>query len=81
MSNKILIVLTNHDTIGKSNQKTGAYFSEFTHPHEQFIKTGFEVDFASPLGGKVPLDGVNLEDSVNKEFMENSQNWHKLQSL
>jgi putative intracellular protease/amidase len=80
MSNKILIVLTSQSTIGNTNQKTGAYLSEFTHPHEQFVRAGFEVDFASPLGGKAPLDGINLQDSINKTFMENPQNLHKIQN-
>ncbi len=77
---KIIIVLTSHDQLGSTGKKTGAYLSEITHPYEEFIKAGYEVDFVSPKGGKAPLDGVDLNDPINAKWMKNSQFTKKLET-
>lgn len=71
MNNKILIVLTSHSQLGNTGKPTGAFLKEFTHPHKVFLDAGYDVDFASPKGGKVPIDGFDLSDSTNKDFIEN----------
>lgn len=73
MSKKALIVLTSQDTIGNTTKKTGAYLIEFTNMFFKFLEKGYQIDFASPKGGKTPLDGVNLENPINKNFMENPE--------
>ncbi|MEB3181493.1 MAG: type 1 glutamine amidotransferase domain-containing protein [Nostocaceae cyanobacterium] len=73
MSKKVLIVVTSHDSLGDTDRKTGFYLSEVTHPYDVFTSAGFDVDFVSPKGGKAPIDGVNLEDPLNKAFLENPQ--------
>lgn len=45
-----------------TNSKPGAWLQEIVHPCEVFESHGFGVDFASPLGGMVPLDGINADD-------------------
>ena len=72
---KILVVLTNHDTLGESGIPTGTWLSEVTHFYDVVAKAGFEVDFVSPKGGEVPLDPISLKlnDPINKEFMENPE--------
>jgi putative intracellular protease/amidase len=67
---KILIVLTSHDSLGNTGRATGAYLSEITHAPAAFAEHGMEIEFASPKGGKAPLDGVDLADAVNARFME-----------
>ncbi len=69
---KVLFVLTNHATLGDTGRTTGFYLSEVAHPYAVFAKADIEVDFVSPLGGKAPMDGINLEDALNKSFLENS---------
>jgi putative intracellular protease/amidase len=69
---KVLFVLTNHATLGNTGRATGFYLSEVTHPYAVFAKADIEVDFVSPLGGKAPMDGIDLEDQLNKAFLENS---------
>jgi putative intracellular protease/amidase len=71
MTNKILIALTSHSQLGNTGKPTGAFLKEFTHPHKVFLDAGYAVDFASPQGGKVPIDGFDLSDETNKQFMEN----------
>jgi putative intracellular protease/amidase len=70
---KILIILTNHNLLGNTGKSTGAYLSEFTHPYSKFIAAEFEVEFASPIGGDIPIIGINLEDPINKMVFEDSK--------
>ncbi len=71
MTNKILIVLTSHSQLGNTGKPTGAFLKEFTDPQKVFVDAGYTVDFASPKGGIVPIDGMNLDDQTNKSFLEN----------
>jgi len=70
--NKILFVLTNHSDLGNTGEKTGFYLSELTHPWEVLTSSGYEVDFVSPNGGLCPIDGYDLNDPINKKFVESS---------
>jgi putative intracellular protease/amidase len=72
---KILMVLTNHDTLSDSGKLTGYWLSEVSHFYDVVTRAGYEVDFVTPRGGKSPLDpiSVKLNDQVNREFMENPQ--------
>jgi len=53
---KILIVLTSHDRLGHSGEKTGFWLEEFAAPYYAFVDAGAEVTLASPAGGQPPLD-------------------------
>lgn len=53
---KILIVLTSHDELGETGEKTGFWLEEFAAPYYVFKDAGAELTLASPLGGKPPLD-------------------------
>ncbi|MBV6626296.1 MAG: type 1 glutamine amidotransferase domain-containing protein [Rivularia sp. (in: Bacteria)] len=72
-SQKILIVLTNHNKLGNTGKKTGFYLDEVAHPYAVFTKAGFKVDFVSPTGEEAPIDpkSYNLDDPLNKQFVEN----------
>jgi putative intracellular protease/amidase len=72
-SQKVLIVLTSHDTLGDTGKETGFYLPEVTHPLEAFTKAGLMVDFVSPKGGKAPMVGIDLEDPLNKAFLDDSE--------
>jgi putative intracellular protease/amidase len=67
---KVLIVLTSHDTLGNTGKETGFYLPEVTHPDAVFEAAGFAVDFVSPKGGKAPMVGVDLQDPLNKAFLD-----------
>jgi putative intracellular protease/amidase len=79
---KILMVVTNHDTLGDSGKPTGYWLSEVTHFYDVVAKAGYQVDFVSPRGGKAPLDPISLklDDPANKEFMEDPQLTARLES-
>jgi putative intracellular protease/amidase len=70
MTRRILIAVTSHDQKGATGEPTGAYLPEITHPLDVFTKAGYEVDFVSVKGGKVPLDGVDRKDPVNAAFLD-----------
>jgi len=59
---KILMVLTSHDKLGNTGEKTGFWLEEFAAPYYAFIDAGADVTLASPKGGQPPLDPTSDED-------------------
>ena len=53
---KILIVLTSHDQLGTTGQKTGFWLEEFAAPYYVFKDADADITIASPKGGQPPLD-------------------------
>lgn len=53
---KILMVLTSHDRLGDTGEKTGFWLEEFAAPYYVFKAAGAQVVLASPKGGQPPLD-------------------------
>ena len=58
---KILIVLTSHDRLGETGNKTGFWLEEFAAPYFIFKDAGAEITLASPAGGQPPLDPKSNE--------------------
>ncbi|UXC38335.1 type 1 glutamine amidotransferase domain-containing protein [Cupriavidus gilardii] len=53
---KLLIVLTSHDRLGDTGQKTGFWLEELAAPYYVFRDQGVDITLASPQGGQPPLD-------------------------
>lgn len=53
---KILMVLTSHDELGNTGNKTGFWLEEFAAPYFAFKDAGAHITLASPAGGQPPLD-------------------------
>jgi putative intracellular protease/amidase len=53
---KILMVLTSHDQLGDTGNKTGFWLEEFAAPYYAFQDAGAAITLASPMGGQPPLD-------------------------
>jgi putative intracellular protease/amidase len=53
---KILIVLTSHDQLGVTGEKTGFWLEEFAAPYYVLKDAGALLKLASPKGGQPPLD-------------------------
>lgn len=53
---KILMVLTSHDRLGETGEKTGFWLEELAAPYWRFHDAGAEIVLASPRGGQLPLD-------------------------
>ncbi|CAH1045359.1 type 1 glutamine amidotransferase domain-containing protein [Halomonas sp. TD01] len=68
MSKRILVVLTSHDQLGDTGEKTGFWLEELAAPYYVFKDAGAEVTLASPKGGQPPLDPKSdAEDSQTDE--------------
>jgi putative intracellular protease/amidase len=52
----ILMVVTSHDQLGNTGNKTGFWLEEFVAPYYTFLDAGAQVTVASPKGGQPPLD-------------------------
>lgn len=66
---RALIVLTSCDRLGATGKPTGAYLAEITHVYSQLARADVPVDFVSPRGGRIPLDGVDGRDADNAAFL------------
>jgi putative intracellular protease/amidase len=67
---KVLIPVTNHATLGETDQANGTYAPELTHALREIQSAGYDYDIASIKGGKAPLYGTDIEgDSVNTEIL------------
>ncbi|AJR04229.1 type 1 glutamine amidotransferase domain-containing protein [Siansivirga zeaxanthinifaciens] len=53
---KILFVLTSHDKLGNTNEKTGFWVEEFASPYYTLLDKGAEITIATPKGGAAPID-------------------------
>lgn len=53
---KVLFVLTSHDQLGNTGEKTGFWIEEFASPYYALTDKGVEVTLASPKGGQPPID-------------------------
>lgn len=53
---RILMVLTSHDQLGDTGEKTGFWLEEFTAPYYTLKDAGASITLASPKGGQPPLD-------------------------
>jgi putative intracellular protease/amidase len=58
---KVLMVLTSHDQLGTTGQKTGFWLEEFAAPYYAFKDAGAAITIASPKGGQPPLDPKSSE--------------------
>jgi putative intracellular protease/amidase len=57
----VLIVLTSHDRLGDTGEKTGFWLEEFASPYYRLKDSGARVTLASPAGGQPPLDPKSAE--------------------
>ncbi len=53
---KVLFILTSHDELGDTGNKTGFWIEEFASPYYFLKDKGVEITLASPKGGQPPID-------------------------
>jgi putative intracellular protease/amidase len=74
---KILMVLTSHDQLGASGQKTGFWLEELAAPYFVFKDAGAEIILASPKGGMPPLDpksdAPDLQTDATRRFQTDAE--------
>jgi putative intracellular protease/amidase len=55
-ADRILIVLTSHDALGSTGEKTGFWLEELASPYYVLKDAGARITLASPKGGQPPVD-------------------------
>ncbi len=58
---KVLLVLSSHDRLGDTGEKTGYWYEEMAAPYYRLRDAGVEVVLASPKGGQPPMDPMSDE--------------------
>ena len=64
---KVLFVLTSHDKLGNTGEKTGFWIEEFAAPYYELADKGVIITIASPLGGQPPIDPKSSDPSSATE--------------
>lgn len=71
---KVLIPVTNHATLGTTDQANGTYAPELTHVVDVFKQQNIDFDIISIQGGKAPLYGTDMEgDEVNNRILADEE--------
>jgi putative intracellular protease/amidase len=88
---KILMVLTSHDQLGDTGNKTGFWLEEFAAPYYAFQDAGAAITLASPMGGQPPLDpksdAEGAQTDATRRFNKDADaqavlaNTHKLKEM
>lgn len=76
---KVLFVLTSHDQLGTTGEKTGFWIEEFATPYYELVDRAIEVTIASPLGGQPPVDPKSADASAATEDTKRFDNDTQLQ--
>ena len=64
---KVLFVVTSHDKLGNTGEKTGFWSEELAAPYYALTDNGVLVDIVTPLGGQPPLDPKSADPSMATE--------------
>ena len=64
----VLLVVTSNGVKGKSGIPTGFWLSELTHTLAKLDAAGIRTELASIKGGEPPVDGLDLDDAINKRY-------------
>jgi putative intracellular protease/amidase len=64
---KVLFVVTSHDKLGNTGEKTGFWTEELAAPYYALADEGITIDIATPLGGQPPIDPKSEDPSAATE--------------
>lgn len=64
---KVLFVVTSHDKLGNTGQKTGFWTEELAAPYYELSDQGIQIDIATPLGGQPPIDPKSADPASATE--------------
>lgn len=82
--NTILMMLTSHDRLDYSDDKTGVWLGEMTDPYYELLDAGFTVIMCSPLGGAPPVDPMSKVTehitASNRRFLADKVAQHHFQN-
>lgn len=75
---KVLFAVSNASFYGESDIHTANHFPEIVLAYDIFKKSGYQIDFMSPGGGKVPL-GYIYSDSLIQHYLYDEELLNLLQ--
>jgi putative intracellular protease/amidase len=79
---KVLFVITSHDQLGDTGEKTGFWLEELASPYYLLKDAGVEVMLASPRGGLPPLDPksneADFQTTATQRFADDQAAQHQL---
>ncbi|WP_415327425.1 type 1 glutamine amidotransferase domain-containing protein [Chryseobacterium sp. MMS23-Vi53] len=78
MNPKVLIIVSNANSIGPNHRRTGTFLSEVAHPYAEFEKAGYQIDFASLTGESPFLDALNLADDPDNLKFLTGKGWQDM---
>jgi putative intracellular protease/amidase len=88
---KVLFVVTSHDKLGDTGEKTGFWTEEFAAPYYAISDKGIVIDIATPLGGQPPVDPKSADSCSATEdtkrfdndtvLLEKLKHTHKLSEI
>ena len=61
---KVLFVVTSHDKLGNTGEKTGFWIEELVAPYYELQDKGVEIDIVTPKGGMPPIDPKSEDPSA-----------------
>src|SRR3954469_15014136 len=76
---KVLIIVSNANTIGPNNRRTGVFLSEVAHPYAEFDRAKYQIDFASLSGDTPYLDALNLAGDPDNLAFLTGKGWAGMQ--
>ena len=78
---KVLFVLTSHEDLGETGEKTGFWIEEFAAPYYLLKDKGFAITLASPKGGQPPIDPNSKTPDAQTPATERFQNDKETQEI
>ncbi|MGY3795656.1 type 1 glutamine amidotransferase domain-containing protein [uncultured Aquimarina sp.] len=80
----VLFVLTSHDELGDTGEKTGFWVEEFAAPYYFLKDKGVAITIASPKGGQPPIDPKSelpdFQTDATKRFDQDPETQDKLKN-
>ncbi|WP_238946731.1 type 1 glutamine amidotransferase domain-containing protein [Seongchinamella unica] len=75
------MVLTSHDQLGDTGEKTGFWLEEFAAPYYRLLDAGAQITLSSPAGGQPPLDPKSDAPEAQTSATERFRNDKQAQDL
>jgi putative intracellular protease/amidase len=71
----VLLIVTSHDRLGDTGNKTGLFLEELAAPYYEFKQAGFTPFIASIRGGEAPIDPWSLQNlsDVSLRFLGDNE--------
>ncbi|MCV2884527.1 type 1 glutamine amidotransferase domain-containing protein [Aestuariibacter sp. AA17] len=70
----ILMVLTSHEELGDTGEKTGFWLEEFAAPYYRLLDAGANITLVSVKGGQPPLDPKSDSDDAQTDDTQRFKN-------